>query len=483
MFHADQARTVKRRADLQSYIEQHLLDAGGVFCCSQYNASCLPSARASGLSFTEGEMPHVGRHYDLIDDDGRDYRVVVVGQERGRGVPRAAMEDWWKRIMHVARREVVPDPTIKGITLALMELYGLSRYSWGTYERETIEVDGSAVHVLDCFGLTNSTLCSATLPGQPTKGRATTAMKGNCSRHLGAMLNILQPTILILLGKSARDAAMQALNLRLEQNEPSKTVIRGTDCDIFPFAHPLNRETPWRSATSHYLRQTILPTLRVGELNDGQDPTPVAGEPRDVPVPPDLVANPGSPVSSTQHVHERPAYVASAPGAGHTDKHHLLLVGCLQETETQRVLDEFKNLGRAASPWSFRLTDEQQAALRDCPHLYVYRPASSWLRPNQAVVECLRVDDWDTKPYGIPCPWNGLGQQYGQTTTLLDGQPIKTWFRIVAREVLSVPITARHSLRARDGRPVNPKSPGLLSSFSLWTLKEGASVSLPCIGE
>jgi hypothetical protein len=160
---------------------------------------------------------------------------------------------------------------------------------------------------------------------------------------------------------------------------------------------------------------------------------------------------------------------------------HVLLVGCLQEVETQRVLSEYRKNGVAASPWSFSLTPEQQGALRECSHLYVYRPAASWLQPKKAIVECVHVDDWRSSPEGIACPWPQLSGPYGQRTTLLDGKPIRTWFRVVGRSVLTVPITAHDALRANDGQPVNPKSPGLLSSFNLWSLKTGTRVRLPCL--
>src|SRR5437879_3302099 len=92
VFYADIARTQERRELMKSYIEEQLLDTERVFCCAHYSTSCRPSALAQGLVFNEGEMPHVGKHYDLRDEEGQEYRVVVVGQERGRGVARATMD-------------------------------------------------------------------------------------------------------------------------------------------------------------------------------------------------------------------------------------------------------------------------------------------------------------------------------------------------------------------------------------------------------
>lgn len=477
MFHADVERTSRRRAQLQSYIEEHLLDSASTFCCEHYTTSCRPSV-GGALSFTEGEMPHVGLHYDLSDDDGREYRVVVVGQERGRGVARATMDDWWKRIMKCARREVAPDPTLKGMTYALMELYGLSPNSWGSFERESIHADGMPVHVLDCFALTNSTLCSAASPGQPSKGRATPQMRANCASHLSAMLNILQPTFLVLLGKSAREAAGLALNTRVVQDHPFEMLIGGSECKVFPFAHPVNRETPWRSERSLYLRDTVLPALlgnAVGERRGVPSALPAVASR----IPSQARRSPDPPAPSQRSILAFDA--ASSTMIQPNANKHVMLVGCIQEIETQRVLDGLSKKGVAASPWSFRLKDEYQRALSDCPYLYVYRPATSWLRPNQAIVECLWVEEWQTSRVGIPCPWNDLNEPYDQATELLDGKPIRTWFRIADRRVLTRPIHAYECRRARDGAGVSGSH--LLGGFGLWTVGPASPISLPCLAD
>ena len=80
---ADTAATARRLEALSHYMDEHVLGPGG-FCCASY-----PAGRGSARDddrFFEGQLSHVGRHYDL-HLDGRPLRVVVVGQEYGAPRP------------------------------------------------------------------------------------------------------------------------------------------------------------------------------------------------------------------------------------------------------------------------------------------------------------------------------------------------------------------------------------------------------------
>lgn len=78
MIRVDPARTEQRRRALQAYMRANVL-ADGAFVCRDF-----PACRASrsAFPFYEGQLSHLGRHYDLIID-GRPTRIVVVGQEYG----------------------------------------------------------------------------------------------------------------------------------------------------------------------------------------------------------------------------------------------------------------------------------------------------------------------------------------------------------------------------------------------------------------
>jgi hypothetical protein len=78
--HADIAATGRRLEALHDYMDEEVLGPRG-FCCASF-AACRDSTRDDDRFF-EGQLSHLGRHYDLLLD-GRPLRVVIVGQENGR---------------------------------------------------------------------------------------------------------------------------------------------------------------------------------------------------------------------------------------------------------------------------------------------------------------------------------------------------------------------------------------------------------------
>lgn len=74
---ANHVATDRRIAALRAYMDANVLSPAG-FCCASYEA-CRDSIR-EGDRFFEGQLSHVGHHYDLQLGQ-RPLRVVVVGQE------------------------------------------------------------------------------------------------------------------------------------------------------------------------------------------------------------------------------------------------------------------------------------------------------------------------------------------------------------------------------------------------------------------
>jgi hypothetical protein len=161
----------KRRSDLQAYIERELLHPDGGFCCRSCELICRPSADTEDRRLITGEMPSVGPYYSLTDSHGRAVRVVVMGQERGVTKAIGAAQGPGQRgdssVSVCARTRIIqqyrdprrrnPNSHINGTVCGLVALFRGTALAG----RETIEVEGTQVHVLKAFVLTNSTLCSA----------------------------------------------------------------------------------------------------------------------------------------------------------------------------------------------------------------------------------------------------------------------------------------------------------------------------------
>lgn len=73
---ADTVATARRRRRLGTYFDRSIMD-GKHFICSSWD-DCGASI-GSGCAFTEGQLSHLGRHYDL-NKSGLELRIVVVGQ-------------------------------------------------------------------------------------------------------------------------------------------------------------------------------------------------------------------------------------------------------------------------------------------------------------------------------------------------------------------------------------------------------------------
>lgn len=257
-------RTATRRVHLEAYFQDSVLKDDNSFICTSYR-DCL--GRCHGKSYFAGQLHYLGTHYDL-EHNGKDLRIVVIGQDYGS--PNLAynmtLRDGDIRgsaAVGFQRR----NPHMRGTTSTLRLLLG--RDPGTDPEGESLRFGGSS-HIFDGFALVNSLLCSAyTNPGVwgAARGEPTPEMYRNCGRHLRACLEILQPNVIVLQG-------IGDLNWWFHQNILSSPPTRsphvgrlfGNDSLIFPLPHPSARGRPYltwgNSPNSTYLRETIVPTIR-----------------------------------------------------------------------------------------------------------------------------------------------------------------------------------------------------------------------------
>ena len=266
--HADTAATARRLATLEAYMEANVLSPAG-FCCAS-EAACRESLRP-GVEMAEGQLSHLGHHFDLTRN-GRPLRVVVVGQEDGGLVDHVSLQARYERIHGVAgferRYYRSPEHTrrslhMRGTTSALRLIFdkGLGT-DWEAEFVETNEDD--RFHVFDAFALVNVLLCGAHRPGR-AEGRATKVMKRNCLKHFAATLAILEPTLLVLQGEGVQDWIAPVLGL-MEEITPhlARANLQGADPLVCRFSHPSARgKLSWSYRDAPYLLEVVEPTLRL----------------------------------------------------------------------------------------------------------------------------------------------------------------------------------------------------------------------------
>jgi len=254
---------------LQAYFDANVLGAQG-FCCES-GAECRASLRGKPFDLFEGQLSHVGHHYDLTRD-GVPIRIMVVGQEVGRPPRLISMVERHRWILEHAgflhRMKADGDfparnPHMKGTMLALQVLLGLESDKSEPWLSEWVQdPNGRLFHAFDAFALVNALLCSAVKRGKTT-GRATSTMQKNCSRHFAETTAILEPTVVVLQGKGVRKWVEPAFDDWRELSPTLATAsIRGREMVVASLTHP-SAYAPyrWDSAETEYFQQTARPTL------------------------------------------------------------------------------------------------------------------------------------------------------------------------------------------------------------------------------
>ena len=269
LIRSDPVRTARRIRELDVYVRQNLL-AGGEFVCRHYER-----CRASRSEFFyEGQMSHVGKHYDLAVD-GQALRIVVVGQEYGQNYPRVdlkartAMIDGSAEVGFSKR-----NPHMAGTTSILRLLLGrqpgADRYDEWLFQHRTL-----GGHIFHGFALVNFLLCSAlTEPPKGTnagKGSSSWEMQRNCAEHFLSTLEILEPTVIVAEGQGVRSWIGGPLRLGRKPGArydgpvtPETTHVAGQRVDVLTFNHPsAPGPSGWwgRSSNSKYLKRVVEPTI------------------------------------------------------------------------------------------------------------------------------------------------------------------------------------------------------------------------------
>lgn len=269
MIESDPERTAGRIRKLEEYVRLNLLCDDRFIC--EHHRDCRASASPY---FYEGQMSHVGKHFDLVVG-GRELRIVVVAQEYGQqliGVDleaRTAMFD-----ESAAKGFRGRNRHMRGTTSILRLLLGRPPGTDDEGERLFGEARGTA-HIFDGFALVNALLCSAVrappVGRKAGKGASSPLMRKNCARHLHRTMEILEPTVIVVEGQAVRSWIGRPLGLGSKPASvydgpvtPEVAPIAGERVDILTFNHPsAPGQSAWwgNSIESRYLKQVVEPTI------------------------------------------------------------------------------------------------------------------------------------------------------------------------------------------------------------------------------
>jgi hypothetical protein len=259
----DRKKTEARLLALEHYLTTNVL--GSDFIC-QDEKQCRDS---HAQTFYEGQLHHLGKYYDLLFDDV-PLRVVVVGQEYGEKPSHVSCQDRYNKIMESAREYRFKaehgynarNPHMRGTTSALRLLFG---GSLGTdHNSEFIEIEGERVHIFDMFALVNYLLCSAVSSEGTKRGKATPTMKENCKGHFREVLCILEPTVVIVQGKTFWKWVRAVFDSVEQENDLLyRARIGATETFVVSFAHPSARHPNNWGTNYHtkYLLGAVAPTI------------------------------------------------------------------------------------------------------------------------------------------------------------------------------------------------------------------------------
>ncbi|MBT8478532.1 MAG: hypothetical protein KJO06_06420, partial [Gemmatimonadetes bacterium] len=152
------------------------------------------------------------------------------------------------------------NPHMRGTTTALRILFGS-----GPGADEAGEwlhpAEGEPIHLFNAFALVNFLLCSAT--DGTTRGRSTRTMRSNCSQHFRAVMEILEPNVIICQGKGFFGAVAKTLGVGRAVDQVFEFEIGGAGGLGVCLNHP---STPrwihgWGRLEQPYLREVVEPAL------------------------------------------------------------------------------------------------------------------------------------------------------------------------------------------------------------------------------
>ncbi len=367
------ARTAERYAELERYMSANVTSGPGGFCCVSGDA-CRASALVSpDVAFYEGQLSHVGEHYDMTDD-GHDLRVLVLGMETGRDRSNVTMDQRRAEQQTVAPQDPRSrKPHMKGTASALRLAFGGVPGADVAGDLLAVQNHDEAVHVYDAYALANVRLCSAVIRGT-TKSKGTLEMTRRCSPHLEATVRILEPTLVISQSARTREAIAPALSNVEQVDEHLEWVtLAGVRLLLASLVHPYqqgrNAHMGWGgSFSTPYLDDVVAPTIlhaRVLLLEDGDEQDEVFGGPPSAPPPP---------VSDAAIESTTPAVPPEATGRSGSRRREAAgrIKDALTSARNSRALDQARTLGahaaRAAAARAPEVVDALLTAWIDGQH-------------------------------------------------------------------------------------------------------------------
>lgn len=259
-FAVDRAASAVRIQALQDYLAAHVLDTRGRFICSSAHSCKSAAQRRAGTAFLEAQGHSVGPAYDLVAETGAPFRVLIIPMEVGGSNPQNHHRTVEQRTQDILAAGGLPfrarNPHMKGVTFALRLAFGLPV---GEDSAECLQfVDGTAAQLFSCFAMTNLLMCSAVATGTMSS-RSNSVMRVNCSRHMVATVEILQPTLVISQGAGLEGPLRAALGVtRVLSPNLSECELNGNRFVWVSLHHPTRN---WSALTHPYLHTTVIPTI------------------------------------------------------------------------------------------------------------------------------------------------------------------------------------------------------------------------------
>lgn len=255
----DPTSSLRYRRTLEAAMCDQVLDHQNRFCCSS-GSDCRASVGADG--FAAGQLSYVGDHY-VAESAGRPLRIVVVSMQVGDDEAPVTMERRREQVRARIREPFgLRNQHMAGVTTALRVLYG--GVPGADPAGELLETPAGAVHVLDAYAMANSVLCSRR-PGVGREGAPSSTMMTNCSRHLRATIEALQPTVIHSQGRGAKWTTHQAVERLVDDLEPvdehvGRVRIGEVEAIWCSLRHPARN---WAQLRRQYLRDVAVPALEL----------------------------------------------------------------------------------------------------------------------------------------------------------------------------------------------------------------------------
>lgn len=259
-FAVDRVASAARTAALQRYLATHVLDSDGAFICSSAHSCKTSAQRRPDTAFLEAQGHSVGPAYDLVTETGRPFRVLVIPMEVGGSNPdnhHRTLSQRTDDILGAGRKPFrARNPHMKGVTFALRLAFGLPV---DDEDAEYLQfADGTAAQLFSCFAMANLLMCSAVATGTMSS-RSTSVMRANCSRHMLATIESLQPTLVISQGAGLDKPLRTAFDVtRVHTPNLSECEVGGNRFVWASLHHPTRN---WSALTHPYLHSTVIPTI------------------------------------------------------------------------------------------------------------------------------------------------------------------------------------------------------------------------------